>query len=105
MITRERPSLMHDKIKTHQALLAEILSAGNDTGEFKIDDVIETERAVYTALVVFDVSLFIGLFSRKEVRTARRKRRHHPHRGPEKALNGYESFVRHSLSSHYLSHG
>ena len=66
MITRERPRLVHDKIKTHQALLAEILSAGNDTGEFEIDDVIETARAVYTALVVFDVPLFIGLFPREE---------------------------------------
>jgi AcrR family transcriptional regulator len=65
-IARNRPQLIHDKMSVHHGLIAEILSAGIDAGEFEVDDVIETARHVYSALVVFDVPLFIGLFDRDE---------------------------------------
>ena len=65
-IARNRPSLIRDKIAIHHALISEILSAGIDSGEFEVDDVIETARDVYSAFVLFDVPLFIGLFDREE---------------------------------------
>ena len=65
-IARDRPSLIHDKISIHHSLISEIISAGIDSGEFDVDDVIETARHVYSAFVVFDVPLFIGLFDREE---------------------------------------
>ncbi len=65
-IARERPELVHDKMSKHHALIAEILSSGIDSGEFDIDDVIDTARNVYSAFVLFDVPLFVGLFARED---------------------------------------
>jgi AcrR family transcriptional regulator len=65
-ITRERPAMVHDKIRTHTGLLAEVLGCGNESGEFDVPDVIGTAKDLYSALVVFDVPLFVGLFARRE---------------------------------------
>ena len=65
-IARERPESAHDKISKHHALIAEILSSGIDSGAFDIDDVIDTARHVFSAFVLFDVPLFVGLFTREE---------------------------------------
>lgn len=65
-ITRERPVMVHDRIRAHTGLLAEILGAGNESHEFDVADVIQTAKDLYTTLVVFDVPLFVGLFPRHE---------------------------------------
>ena len=65
-IARYRPELAHDKMSKHYALIAEILSSGIDSGEFDIDDVIDTAQNVYSAFVMFDVPIFVGLFTRAD---------------------------------------
>lgn len=61
-ITTNRKDLIYERIDAENALLAEILTHGNETGEFSINDVIATARSVHTALVIFDVPIFMGLF-------------------------------------------
>lgn len=65
-ITQSRPDLIHDKIKNTNALLVEILSFGNQTGEFNVDDVMDTATAINAMLVVFDVPMFMSLFTQEE---------------------------------------
>jgi AcrR family transcriptional regulator len=65
-ITKNRPDLVHDKIKNENALLTEILSYGNQTGEFDVDDVINTAAAIHASLVLFDVPMFVHLFTKEE---------------------------------------
>ena len=67
-ITSERAELVHQKIEAQQALIAEILAHGNQTGEFDVKDVIATARAVHSALVVFGVPQFMSLYSLEEFR-------------------------------------
>jgi AcrR family transcriptional regulator len=61
-ITSNRQDLVHEKIDAEIALLAEILANGNESGEFNINDIIATARTVHSALVIFDVPIFMGLF-------------------------------------------
>lgn len=65
-ITRQRPALVHEKMAVHHELLAAILQDGVDRGEFDIADVAGVAVHVYTAFVLFDVPLFVGLFPRAE---------------------------------------
>jgi AcrR family transcriptional regulator len=65
-ITKSRPDLIHNKIKDTKALLVEILSYGNQTGEFNVDDVMDTATAINAMLVVFDVPMFMKLYSPEE---------------------------------------
>ncbi len=62
-ITLERPDLVYRKIEAEHALIAEILSHGNETGEFDINDIIATARTIHTSLVVFNVPIFMRLYS------------------------------------------
>ena len=59
-VSRERPKMIHDRLRAHYALLAEILQLGNDSGEFEVVDVGKTARYLYSALVIFDVPIFVG---------------------------------------------
>ena len=65
-ITKYRPDVVHDKIKDEESLLMEILSYGNETGEFDIDNVAKTAATIHTMLVVFDVPMFMHLFTPEE---------------------------------------
>jgi len=55
--------LVYRKIEAEQTLIAEILSHGNETGEFDISDIITTARSIHTSLVVFNVPIFMRLYS------------------------------------------
>ncbi|MEM7027178.1 MAG: TetR/AcrR family transcriptional regulator [Pseudomonadota bacterium] len=67
-ITNSRPDIIHQQIKNECALLMEILSFGNQTGEFLVDDVMKTAGAINASLVVFDVPKFMHLFDEIEFR-------------------------------------
>jgi AcrR family transcriptional regulator len=71
-ITNERSDLVYQKIDAQQALIAEILAHGNQTGEFDVNDVIATARAVHSTLVVFGVPLFMSLYPLDEFRNKAR---------------------------------
>ena len=62
----QRPNLVHVKIRAQCSLLAEIIAYGNETGEFSVDNVIETAQTVYVALTAFDVPIFQSLYSEQE---------------------------------------
>ena len=62
-ITLERPDLVYKKIAAEYTLIAEIISHGNETGEFNIDDIIATAQTVHASLIVFNVPIFMSLYS------------------------------------------
>ncbi|MFV1984095.1 MAG: TetR/AcrR family transcriptional regulator [Thiohalomonadales bacterium] len=61
-ITSERQELVYQKMQTQHALITEILVQGNQSGEFDIADVVTTARAVQSALVKFNVPIFMPLY-------------------------------------------
>lgn len=65
-ITKNRTDLVHSKINNEKALITEILAFGNQTGEFDVDDVIDTAAAIHSMLVLFDVPMFMHLFTKEE---------------------------------------
>ena len=65
-ITKSRPDLVHNKINNETALLTEIISYGNQIGEFDVDDVVDTATAIHSMLVLFDVPMFMHLFTKEE---------------------------------------
>ena len=65
-VTSQRQDIVHENTQATCALLAEILAHGNETGEFAVDDVIATARAVYATLTLFEVPIFVPLYSQKE---------------------------------------
>ena len=66
LIAAKHKDVVHKKINAQCALIAEILSYGNETGEFDVKDVITTAQTVYTAFILFDVPLFASLYSKEE---------------------------------------
>ncbi len=62
-ITRHRPDLVHHKLDNEKALIMEVLTFGHRSGEFHIDDVAETAETIHAMLVVFDVPMFMHLYS------------------------------------------
>lgn len=62
-ITLERPDLVYIKVEAENALIAEILTHGNESGEFDINDVNKTANAIHMSLVVFNVPIFMSLYS------------------------------------------
>jgi AcrR family transcriptional regulator len=65
-VTSQRPEIVHENIRDQIALLTEIVAAGNASGEFAVDDVVHTARAVYASLTLFEVPLFMSLYPRAE---------------------------------------
>lgn len=65
-ITKNRADLVHEKIKNEQSLIMEIISFGNQTGEFDVDNVAETAATIHAMLVIFDVPMFMHLYSHEE---------------------------------------
>jgi AcrR family transcriptional regulator len=65
-ITKNRSDLVHNKINNETALITEIIAYGNQTGEFDVDDIIDTAAAIHSMLVLFDVPVFMHLFTKEE---------------------------------------
>lgn len=61
-VASERQELVYEKLKNQHALITEILVQGNQSGEFNISDVVTTARAVQSALVKFNVPIFMALY-------------------------------------------
>jgi len=57
------PDLIPRKMKIELTLITEILSQGNDSGVFDIDDTVSTARAVHTAIALFETPCLIRLYS------------------------------------------
>ena len=65
-ITLQRPDMVYKKVEAENALIAEILSHGNETGEFAIDDITNTASTIHMSLVVFNGPIFMSLYSLEE---------------------------------------
>ena len=65
-ILNERKDLVHDKVEIEMGLIAEILAMGNSSAEFSVDDVLVTSRNIQTAIVMFNVPTFLGLYPFEE---------------------------------------
>lgn len=61
-ILNERKDLVQEKVETEIGLIAEILAQGNSSGEFSVSDVLVTARNIQTAIVMFNVPTFLGLY-------------------------------------------
>ncbi len=72
IVTTERPEFVYEKNEAEQALLAEILAQGNNSGEFEVPDVIATARTVHAATVLFNVPIFMGLYPLEKFEQAAR---------------------------------
>jgi AcrR family transcriptional regulator len=67
-ITLQRPDMVYKKIEAENVVIEEILSHGNATGEFAIDDIKKTASTIHMSLVVFNVPTFMSLYSLEEFR-------------------------------------
>ncbi len=65
-ILNERKDLVHDKVEIEMGLIAEILAMGNNSGEFSVEDVLVTSRSIQTAIIMFNVPTFLGLYPFEE---------------------------------------
>jgi len=65
-VSSHDPQMIQQNVKAQVALIAEILAFGNESGEFAVDDVVSKAEAIYTALVFFDVPIFVHMYSAEE---------------------------------------
>ena len=65
-VTRERPDLIHSRNAIHYELLGSIIEAGTRRGDFAVGDTAAAACAIHSALTLFEVPLFVGLYPRTE---------------------------------------
>lgn len=63
----EHSDMVHDKVRESCSLLAEVLAQGNESGEFKVADVVKTAETVHAALKMFHVPIFMSLYTHEEL--------------------------------------
>lgn len=66
IITRERVDLVTEKMAVHHALIAHVLREGDAAGQLSVADPEATARLVYSAFMLFELPLFIGVLDRAE---------------------------------------
>jgi len=66
VVTSNNPEMIVHNVKAQVALISEILAYGNETGEFDIDDVVKQADTIYSTLLLFDVPIFLLLFTREQ---------------------------------------
>jgi len=72
LIVRQRPDIVHDKMRLQQSMLAEILAQGNESGEFDVADVLTAAATVQVMTTMFHVPIFMGLHAYDELETKAR---------------------------------
>ncbi|MEM7467236.1 MAG: TetR/AcrR family transcriptional regulator [Pseudomonadota bacterium] len=65
-ITRERSEVVRKKLNVHYALITEMLKRSMEKGEIQCSSPVACAEQIYSALVVFDVPLFVGFYSKEE---------------------------------------
>lgn len=66
IVTRERKEIVLSKVESQCELIAQILKQGNQSGEFAVTDVMKTARTIYSSLTLFEVPLFLPLFTQEQ---------------------------------------
>jgi AcrR family transcriptional regulator len=67
-ISRERWDIVAQYMEQERALLSEILSEGNRSGDFNIPDVLETAKWVQAALIKFIAPRYMDAFTLEELK-------------------------------------
>jgi len=71
-VASERSEVVHEKLNIHYALIAEMLLMAKQNDEIVCDDVIGTAKHIYSAFVLFDVPLFVGIYNQEEYKSRAR---------------------------------
>lgn len=66
IVTRERKEIVLSKVESQCLLIAEIIKQGNQAGEFDVKDVMKTARTIYSSMTLFEVPLFLPLFTQEQ---------------------------------------
>ena len=66
IVTRERKEIILSKVESQCELIAAILQQGNQSGEFDVKDLNKTSRAIYSSLTLFEVPIFLPLFTKEQ---------------------------------------
>lgn len=66
IVTRERKEIVLSKVESQCELIAEIIKQGNQSGEFDVAEVMKTARTIYSSLTLFEVPLFLPLFTQEQ---------------------------------------
>ena len=66
-ICHEKMDIVDEHMKSKMTLLSSLISQGNTSGEFDVDDPTVTAEAILSATIMFDVPLFMPMFSREDL--------------------------------------
>lgn len=66
IVTRERKEIVLTNVEMQCTLIAAILQQGHNDGEFDIADIGKTARTIYSSLAVFELPLFLPLFTEEQ---------------------------------------
>jgi len=72
IVTRERKEIILSNVEIQCELIAEILLQGNNEGEFNVVDIAKTARTIYSSLTLFELPLFLPLFTKEQFRSMAR---------------------------------
>ena len=65
-IKERRPEIIYERISTETRLIAGILQAGVDSGEFKVENLEETAFSVYLSTIIFELPTFMNMYTLEE---------------------------------------
>lgn len=68
-VTSERTELVLEKLDVHYELIGGMLQDAQRAGEIECRDFSAAAKYIYSAFVVFDVPLFVGIYSMEEYKT------------------------------------
>jgi len=66
IVTREHKDIVLSKVESQCQLIAEIIEQGNVSGEFNVADVEKTAGAIYSSLTLFEIPIFLPLFTKEQ---------------------------------------
>ncbi len=66
IVTREHKEIVLSKLDSQCELIARIIEQGNASGEFNVNDVAKTARAIYSSLTLFEIPIFLPLFTKEQ---------------------------------------
>lgn len=65
-IKETSPEIIYERISTETKLIAGILQAGIDSGEFKVENLEETAFSVYLSTIIFELPTFMNVYTLEE---------------------------------------
>ena len=66
-VTHNRQDIVISKLGEQRELIAEIIEQGNLSGEFNVVDVMKAARAIHSSFTLFEVPIFLPLFTREQL--------------------------------------